>query len=221
LINQRYLGDINVRFQRLLTFSEHSTKRSRYDTEINGILNGFTGDFIIPLKQARVNGTGVGIAGLLPIVTEPKQLQAVEVFQATAFIAQSFAPDDKVINDCVAGVLETIGFKVVTGEKPKADRVSEKIKKRIDAQYLFVGIFARRDKIAKKPEWTTSAWVIDEKAYATGKGKKLILLKEDGVSSIGGLQGDYEYLPFSRDNLQGLVLKLLQMFHLKLHGLGE
>ena len=86
---------------------------------------------------------------------------------------------------------------------------------------FFVGIFTRRDKIANKPEWTTSAWVVDEKAYATGKGKKLILLKEEGVSSIGGLQGDYEYISFARENLQGLVLKLVQMFRLKLDGLDN
>jgi hypothetical protein len=107
----------------------------------------------------------------------------------------------------------------VTGEKPRADTVSEKVKGLIEDQYLFVGIFTRRDKIAKKNEWTTSNWVIDEKAYALGKGKKLILFREKGVASIGGIQGDYEYIDFSRDNLEGAIIRLLKMFNLSNNGL--
>jgi len=78
---------------------------------------------------------------------------------------------------------------VETGARPKADRISEKVKQLIDQQLIFVGIFTRRDKIARKAEWTTSPWVIDEKAYAVGGNKKLVLLKESGVGSIGGIQG--------------------------------
>ena len=53
----------------------------------------------------------------------------------------------------------------------KAERISEKVKKQIEGQYLFVGVFTKRDKISAKEEWTTSSWVVDEKAYAFGKGK--------------------------------------------------
>jgi hypothetical protein len=52
--------------------------------------------------------------------------------------------------------------------------------------------------------------VIDEKAYALAKGKRLILLRESGVQSIGGIQGDYEYIEFVRTNLVDLLIKLLQ-----------
>lgn len=55
---------------------------------------------------------------------------------------------------------------------------------------------------------------IDEKAYAYAKEKILILLKEDGVGSVGGIQGDYEYISFSRDALHDLGPKLLQLFEI-------
>ena len=55
-------------------------------------------------------------------------------------------------------------------------------------------------------------WVVDEKAYAIAMDKKLVLIKEVGVQSIGGLQGDYEYLEFDRVHLEGLVLKLIDVF---------
>jgi hypothetical protein len=76
-----------------------------------------------------------------------------------------------------------------------------------------VGIFTRRQRIARKPEWTTSAWVVDEKAYALAKEKKLVLIKEVGVQSIGGIQGDYEYLEFEREEIAELLIKLVQLFH--------
>ena len=57
-------------------------------------------------------------------------------------------------------------------------------------QLLMAGLIAR----PRRVEWTTTAWVVDEKAYAVGKGKKLIVLKEEGVGSIGGIQGDYEFI---------------------------
>jgi hypothetical protein len=57
---------------------------------------------------------------------------------------------------CVTDVLEAIGIRVVTGEKPKADRISNKVKAAIEGQHIFVGIFTRRDKLAGKNEWNTS-----------------------------------------------------------------
>jgi hypothetical protein len=117
--------------------------------------------------------------------------------------------------------LEALGVKPVTGERPKADFISEKVKRLIEEQSIFVGIFTRRDKIARKPEWTTSAWVIDEKAYAVGRQKPLILLREQGVGSIGGIQGDYEYLDFSREALEGLALRLVQLFEVANNGLRK
>jgi len=116
-------------------------------------------------------------------------------------------------------VLTALGLTVVTGERPRADKISEKVKSLIEQQSIFVGIFTRRDKIARKAEWATSTWVIDEKAYAVGLQKPLILLKEQGVTSIGGIQGEYEYIEFSRDALELAVLKLIKLFSLKNNGL--
>ena len=98
---------------------------------------------------------------------------------------------------------------------------SDKVKKLIEAQHIFVGIFGRRDKLAKKAEWTTSPWVIDEKAYALGRSKRLVLLKEEGVTSIGGLQGDYEFIEFSRERLDKLVLAILEIFDVRVAGLRK
>jgi len=208
-IGSDYLADLGVAFQRLLTYSEHATLRSKYDTAITAILKDFTAKVVIPLKHIRNRKKADGGRA------------AEAVFVPSAFLGHSFARADEVVVDCVTRTLATLGIDVVTGKKPKADRISEKVKRLIEGQHMFVGLFTRADKIARKKEWTTSMWVVDEKAYAVGKKKRLILLKEEGVGSIGGLQGDYEYISFSRDRLEEIVLSLLQMFKVSADGLQE
>jgi hypothetical protein len=94
-----------------------------------------------------------------------------------------------------------------------AGSVSAKVRRTINACELLLGIFTKRQKIARKQEWTTSAWVVDEKAYAFAKEKKLVLIKEEGVQSIGGLQGDYEYLELDRAHMADLLVRLVELFH--------
>lgn len=209
-IGSTTLADLNVHFQRMLTFAEHATTRSRYDTELRSILGNYAVKVILPLKQSRGRS-----------VSTPPASIPIRTVVHSAFVGQSFIPVDKRVNQCVFDTLDALGVKVVTGEKPKADLISEKVKRLIEEQSIFVGVFTRRDKIARKPEWTTSAWVIDEKAYALGRQKRLILLKEQGVGSIGGIQGDYEYIEFSRDTLEGLTVRLIQLFEITNNGLRK
>src|SRR5262249_32722449 len=113
--------------------------------------------------------------------------------------------------DLILRFLAAYGFEVVTGEKPSANTVSAKVRGRIEQCEGFIGIFTRRDKVSRKNEWLPSTWVVDEKAFALAKNKKLILLREEGVQSIGGLQGDYEYLEFDRTDMADLLVRLLEV----------
>jgi hypothetical protein len=203
-------ADLNVHFQRVLSFSEHATTRSRYDAELRSILNNYSTVVVLPLKQMRGKDAGV-----------EKRKTPTPATRNTVFIGQSFYSSDEYVNGCIRDVLSGLGLTVVTGEKPRADRISDKVKSLIEQQSVFVGLFTRRDKIARKTEWTTSAWVIDEKAYAVGLQKPLILLKEQGVNSIGGIQGDYEYIEFSRDALEKAIIKLIKLFNLTNNGLQK
>lgn len=215
-VSAKYLADLTVHFQRILTFAERATTRRRYDEEVSAVLNEYIANLVVPLMQGVGKlrppefTSGNGRAAVL------KQADA-EGFRPTAFVGHSFASNDKTIVSAVTGALEAIGIKVVTGERPKADRISDKVKSLIDAQHIFVGIFTRRDRLVRKKEWSTSAWVIDEKAYAS-RTKKLILLKEAEVESIGGIQGDYQFIEFQRDKFEAAIVSLLQFFNMKVDG---
>jgi len=217
-VESDYLADLNVHFQRLLSYSERATLRSKYDGELKGILADYNVRVIIPIKQtakrlASNETLPIEAALLLAGDGEPEA-----PFVPTAFVGHSFANEDSEVVSAVVRTLERLGITVVTGKKPEANRISDKVKRLIDAQYFFVGVFTRREKVSGKAEWMPSLWIVDEKAYAVGKDKKLVLVKEEGVGSIGGIQGDYEHITFSRDRLHDMLVELLELFELEVQG---
>jgi hypothetical protein len=124
-----------------------------------------------------------------------------------AFIGHSFSDDDASLIADFKTLMEKLGLECGSGERPEGRSVSEKIKDRIRRSDVFVGFFTRREKMVARDEWTSSPWVIEEKGMAIDLGKPLLLFVEDGVKQIGGLQGDYEYVSFSRDKLHKAYLK--------------
>lgn len=204
--------DLLVEFQRLLTYSQQQAQRHKYDQVIRNILRDFRLNVVVPMKQGRATGDG-GSSGLGGSDSQPPAADA-------AFVGHSFSKNDRDVVNAVIELLRTVGVPVVTGQKPRTNRISDKVTRRIDSCPIFVGIFTRQDRIGRKKEWTPSLWTIDEKAYAFAKGKKLVLLKEQGVSNLGGIQGDYEYIEFERDKLVDLVLSLLKLFDLRVKRLA-
>jgi hypothetical protein len=202
------VAERSVQFQRLLTYSERATLRKKYDQTLNAILKDFRASVIVPLKAHRSNASGLSAAALPVVPTTHLLLKHASV----AFVGQSFAANDEPVNRLIQRVISALGLTVLTGEKPRAGSVSMKVRDRIDRSEVFIGIFTRRDKIEGKTEWSTSSWVIDEKAYALARSKRLVLLREQGVVSIGGLQGDYEYLEFDRSDLANLLIRLVEIF---------
>lgn len=192
------LANRSVAFQRLLSYAERASRRGLYEKEIARILQDYRSAIVFPAKLA-----------LRP---DARPLREDPRFVPAAFVGHSFAEQDKEIVACVVESLAAVGVHTETGNRPAADTVSAKVKRRIDAQHMFVGLFTRRDKIARRQAWTTSTWIIDEKAYALARGKRLILLRESGVDSIGGLQGDHEYITFERTRLDKLALSLISLF---------
>jgi hypothetical protein len=216
-VSDRQMGDLNVLFQRLLIYSDRATIRRRYDTDVKAILRSYTAEVVVPLMHA--GGVGLPpVAGNIEIETNQ---DSGEDFKPTAFVGHSFAKEDAGVVNTFINILLALGVQVVTGAKPKADSISVKVKRLIEAQHLFVGIFTRRDKLVGKNSWSTSAWVIEEKAYAVAQKHPLILLKEQDVETIGGMQGDYQFIEFSRDNVQAGVIELIQLFSLSVQGLQK
>jgi hypothetical protein len=204
-IGENIVAQLSVSFQQLITYSERNTQREKYDQTLNFILKDFRPTILVPLKAILIQGNTF-LPPLVKTELPPRK-------ESIVFIGQSFSPKDKVVNDTVRRFFTAIGLNILTGEKPQAGSISKKVTDRIDQADIFVGIFTRRDKIENKNEWSTSPWVIEEKVYAYTLRKKLIVLRETGVGSIGGILGDYEYVPFDRDSLVDLVIDLAELYN--------
>lgn len=124
--------------------------------------------------------------------------------RAVTFVAHSFAAADSGLVMVFKQALRRRGCTIVSGERSEARRISDKIKKRINASDLFLAILTRRHRT--REGWTTSPWVVEEKGYSLGQNpnRPIILLVEDGIpvpDETGGLGGDVEYIRFDRDRL--------------------
>jgi hypothetical protein len=152
-----------------------------------------------------------------------------------AFIGHSFTDDDKYVVrqfldyfDCIKNM--GIGFSWEHAEPAEPKILSEKVLKLMENKNLFIGIctvkerainpdklrkarFYKEALIAKKDDFVskTSDWIIQEIGVAIGKAMDVIILSEDGLRNPGGLQGNIEYIPFSRNEPSKSFNKILEM----------
>jgi Tfp pilus assembly protein PilF len=140
----------------------------------------------------------------------------------TAFIGRSFLKDDERPWLEIRKILESLrplGFRFKDAEEAQPRPISEKVQQGIESNDIYIGILTRRFPIhavreagafkrvwhalsAPSPPttWGPSSWVVQESGFALGKGKKVVLLIEDGVDfPKSDLDADKERILFERD----------------------
>jgi hypothetical protein len=132
----------------------------------------------------------------------------------SVFFAHSFAETDRGIVRSLKRSLQRRGYRVLSGEKSEARRVSMKVRRRIASADVFVALLTRRHRIpGESASWTSVPWVIEEKGFSLGQKatRPIILLVEEGItvpSETGGLEGDLEFIRFHRERLDEARQKL-------------
>ncbi|MFF5218650.1 hypothetical protein [Micromonospora sp. NPDC000442] len=110
---------------------------------------------------------------------------------ASVFLSYRFAEEDGYVRG-LSGLLEDRGFTVVTGRRADG-YVGAAVLNRIRECEFFVSLMTRARRFAGDEErYATSAWLIEEKGAALAYRKYMVLLVEEGVDDIGGLQGDWQ-----------------------------
>ena len=140
-----------------------------------------------------------------------------------AFVGHSFDENDLSLVEVFLKYLDSlkdIGFEWDSAKKAQLKELSDQVKEKMEDKNLFIGIFTLKqrqiqdsklnsgrffgkDKLTghiKDFSWNTSDWIIQESGYALGKGMKTLFIVEEGLGVIGGLQGDVQYIPFTRNN---------------------
>jgi len=152
-----------------------------------------------------------------------------------AFIGHSFIEDDAATVDKFLKYFDTVAklhpaFSWEHAEAAEPKLLSEKVMSLIANKNTFIGICTRNElavsaaslsnvyfqpafRKANKStlQWKASDWIIQEIGMAKARDLEIILLIEDEVRRPGGLQGDVEYIPFSRDAPEKSFNKILEM----------
>lgn len=152
-----------------------------------------------------------------------------------AFVGHSFTEQDEGVVrsflkffDQLEGLLE--GFEWTHAKNAEPKELADKVLETIDGCNTLIAICTRKElavsEEALKPAllnkghvktdrnkllWKTSDWVIQEIGLAVGRGFSIIILLEDGCRKPGGIQGDVEYIPFSREAPEKAQGQLLEM----------
>jgi hypothetical protein len=141
-----------------------------------------------------------------------------------AFIGHSFTPEDEAvvrkILDFLSSLQKTLpGFRWAHAEAAEPKELSAKVVPMMREADVFIAICTKKEQVVvserwiffPKTQWKTSDWIIQEIGLAVGMGHPLVLLVEEGLRLPGGLQGNINYISFSRDKLEGAFKGLMEM----------
>lgn len=173
--------------------------------------------------EGSVKGSGLESAissatkaiGLLDGLSE-SQYKGISRSTPNIFVGHSFEEEHQITINNVVKFISSFPVSVTTGEKVNlvgiTKGVPEKVKRLIDDADLMVTILTK-DEALEGGKMIPSKWVSDEVAYAVGKGKTIIRLKENGVKYDPAISGDAEYIPFDKDNLSEAFHKLSELLN--------
>lgn len=154
--------------------------------------------------------------------------------EVRAFVGHSFTDDDKEI---VSQFLEYFNalqkinssFSWVHARAAEPKQLAEKVLTLVKECNTFIAICTTKELVVPSSAGTrflkrflcfqdalqpkTSDWVIQEIGLAIGRNMHLILLLENGVRKPGGLQGNIEYISFSRSAPEKSFNRLAEMIH--------
>lgn len=127
------------------------------------------------------------------------------------FVGYRFTPEDKELLDKFIELFTLEGFNCISGETAKAEDIDEKVKETIEQQSEGVIVIFTKEEELREGGWTTSTWLTDEKAFAIGKNKPVLLFFEDCIAQTQrkGIHGELEYVEFNRDKLDEALLKAI------------
>ena len=129
---------------------------------------------------------------LFSVQKKPKSNNDTFTIGKTVFLSYRFAEDEYV--NGLQRLLEQNGFEITTG-KAANKYISRAILDRIKEADFFLGLMTRHEE-KTDGTYTTSPWLLEEKGAALAFGKRIVLMVEEGVVDIGGLQGDWQRIHF-------------------------
>jgi hypothetical protein len=154
-----------------------------------------------------------------------------------AFVGHSFLKADEHLVSIFLNYFDSLvkshqSFSWQNAQNAEPKILAQKVLELIANKNTFIGICTRNERVissdvlqartpffrapvlqadSKSFFWKTSDWIIQEIGMAIGRGLDVVLLLEEGVRKPGGIQGDLEYIKFSREAPEQSFTKILEM----------
>lgn len=184
-----------------LSFTLTEEKISKLQEELTSIQANTSAEVAsVPMRILR------DIQEQLESLKARQQEKPLGVQPKTVFLSYRFAESEYV--DGLRALLEKEGFSITTGQDANTF-ISQAILDRIRSCEFFICLMTR---VAEKKDgtFTTSPWLLEEKGAALALGKRIVLMVEDGVDDIGGLQGDWQRIHFTAKSFTMAAIKAVK-----------
>jgi hypothetical protein len=159
--------------------------------------------------QQSDNEAGAALATQVErIVSKMLNNRSPNIVTRSVFLSYRFEEEDLI--DGLIQLLIDNNFTVLDG-KSSNTYIGQGIIDRIRQAEFFLCLMTKH-KAKEDGLYTTSPWLLEEKGAALALGKRIVLMVEDGVDEIGGLQGDWQRIHFnSRSFLKASLAAVIQL----------
>jgi len=127
----------------------------------------------------------------------------------TVFVSHRLSEADEAFVQGLTRYLTDKGFKVITG-KLATGYISQAVISRIKDAEFFLCLLTRADQKADGM-YTASAWLHQELGAAIAFNKPVVLMVEEGVTDLGGLQGDVQRIHFADRGFMNAALDAVEI----------
>jgi hypothetical protein len=181
-----------------------SEKIAKLQDELTSIQATTTTDTVkVPMSILR------DIQEQLETIKAQQSKESTGVKSKSVFLSYRFAESEYV--DGLTTLLKREGYEITTGQSANT-YISQAILERIRSCEFFVCLMTRSDE-KKDGTYTTSTWLLEEKGAALAMNKRIVLIVEDGVNDIGGLQGDWQRIHFTAKSFTSAAIRAVDQLN--------
>jgi hypothetical protein len=124
------------------------------------------------------------------------------------FVGFGYNERDRWVPELVFPLIRAFGCEVVTGEELQGQQITDEVRRRVEGSDALIAFRTRRGDPDAGGVYRTHRWVEDELALAIGARLRVAEVREEGVDDQGGLAGDRQWISYSEEERDKLLVEL-------------
>ena len=121
------------------------------------------------------------------------------------FVAYHYSEEDQWIKQLVIPMLGALDIEINTGEDLQGEVIEGRVRTLIEEADALVAFVTH--------PWGDRSWVRDELLYSLGRGKRGLIVVNNGLLPLGGLVAGRQYVGFDLDKKEKLLVELVRVLY--------